>query len=127
MATKQPVRHKFSADEFIRMSEVGGILPEDERVELIEGEILDMAALGNRHMAAVDRLNRWFVRKLGDEAIVRIQGAVRLNDRNVPQPDLLVLRWREDFYEDASAGPGDVLLAIEVSDSTLAFDRDFKG
>src|SRR5712691_10930337 len=112
------VRHKFTADQYQRMGEVG-ILCEDDRVELIEGEILEMAAIGNRHNAAVDRLLRWFDRRVADNAIVRVQGSVRLNPSTEPEPDVVLLRWREDFYETSRAGPGDILLMIEVADSSL--------
>ena len=117
--------HKFTADEYQRMGEVG-ILCEDDRVELIEGEIVDMAAIGNRHQAAVDRLNKLFVQLAGNEAIVRVQGSVRLNERNEPQPDLVILRPRDDFYVSQFAGPADTFLVIEVADTTLAYDRDVK-
>jgi len=107
------------------MGEVG-ILCEDDRVELIEGEIVDMAAIGNRHQAAVDHLTKLFVQLAGDAAIVRVQGSVRLNERNEPQPDLVILRPRDDFYVSQSASPADTFLVIEVADTTLAYDRDVK-
>src|SRR5438034_1622223 len=118
-------RRLFTVDDYHRMTDAG-ILLEDDRVELIEGELIEMAAIGNRHNAAVDRLTELFVERLQRRAIVRVQGSVRLNDRNEPQPDLVILRRRPDFYENAPAGPGDALLVIEVADSSLDFDLEIK-
>jgi Uma2 family endonuclease len=118
-------RRLFNVDDYHRMAEAG-ILLEDDRVELIEGELIEMAAIGNRHNAAVDRLTELFVERLQRRAIVRVQGSVRLNERNEPQPDLVILRRRDDFYENAPAGPGDTLLVVEVADSSLDFDREIK-
>jgi len=104
-----------------------GILRAEDRVELIvEGEIVDLAPIGKGHHSAVDRLNELLVRRLAGKGIVRVQGSVRLNDRNEPQPDLVVLRRRDDFYKTTFAGPDDTLLVIEVADTSLAFDRDVK-
>ena len=118
-------RWQFTVDDYHRMTEAG-ILLEDDRVELIEGELIKMSAIGNRHNAAVDRLNELFVERLQHRGIVRVQGSVRLNERNEPQPDLVILRRRPDFYERATAGPDDIFLVVEVADSSLDFDRDIK-
>src|SRR5437867_3219591 len=99
--------HKFTADQYLKMGELG-VLPK-RGVELIEGEILDMAPIGDRHNASVDRLVRWFVQRIGDHAIVRAQGSIRLNIRTQPQPDLALLAWRDDFYADGGVSPADVL------------------
>jgi len=119
------IKHTFTVTDYHRMAEAG-ILRAEDRVELIEGEIVDMAPIGNRHHSAVDRLNELFVQKLAGKAIVRVQGSVRLNDRNEPRPDLVILRRRDDFYATTFAGPADTLLLIEVADTSLAFDRDVK-
>ncbi len=103
-----------------------GILAPDARVELIEGEIVDMAPLGRRHMSCVDRLTHDFVTTLGERAIVRIQGALRLSDHSEPEPDLVVLRPRADYYAGEDAGPEDTLLVIEVADSSERYDRQVK-
>jgi Uma2 family endonuclease len=113
----------FTVEEYHRMGEAG-ILHEDDRVELVGGEILEMAAIGSRHLACVNGLNRLLVGVVGDEAIVSVQNPVRLDGRGEPQPDLAVLKGRD--YTDALPGPEDVLLVIEVSDTTLRYDRDFK-
>lgn len=102
-----------------------GILREDERVELIEGEILEMAAAGSRHAAGVKRLNRLFSR-LGDRAVVSVQDPLQLSETSVPEPDLVLLRPRPDFYASGHPTPGDVFLVVEVSDTSLAYDRDVK-
>jgi len=104
-----------------------GLLAPDDRVELIEGEIIDMAAIGSRHAACVKRLAKLFMTRLGERAVVGVQDPVRLSDLSEPQPDLAVLRDRSDFYASAHPGPGDVLLVVEVADTTLAWDRNVKG
>jgi Uma2 family endonuclease len=118
-------RHRFSADEYHRMAETG-ILGPEQRVELIEGEIVDMAPIGPRHMASLDRLNRFFVSGLGERAIVRVGGSIRLPLDSEPEPDLVVLRPRDDFYVRTFAGPEDVLLVIEVADTSERYDRQVK-
>jgi Uma2 family endonuclease len=116
---------RFTVNEYYRMAEVG-ILSPDERVELIEGEIVDMAPIGSRHAACVDRLNRDFVPALGDRAIVRVQGPLRLHDYSEPEPDLVILRPRDDFYAEETPGPADALLVIEVADTSERYDRQVK-
>jgi len=116
---------RFTVDEYYRMAE-SGILREEERVELIEGEIVRMAAIGSRHAACVDRLTSLFVRGIGDRFQVRVQNPVRLSDRTEFEPDLAVLRLRPDGYAGGHPGPADVLLVIEVADSSLDKDREIK-
>jgi len=115
--------HPFTVDDYHRMAETG-ILCKDDRVELLEGQIVAMSPIGNVHQACVDRLNRLFIKACGDEAIVRIQGSVVLNDRTQPQPDVALLRPRESFYADGAPGPGDILLLVEVCDSSV--DKDLR-
>ena len=120
-----PTRHRFSIDDLERMVR-SGILLEDARVELIEGELYDMNPIGWAHQAVVDRMTAFFVRSLDDRAIVRTQGPIRLSERTLPQPDLALLRPRPDYYRHTGPTPADVLLLVEVSDTTLAYDRDVK-
>jgi Uma2 family endonuclease len=120
-----PRKHRITVDEYYRMAEVGLLAP-DARVELIEGEIIDMAPIGTDHGGVVDVLNRLFIRALGDQAIVRTQGAILLDQRSMPQPDLAVLAPGKDDYRSAHPMPADVWLVIEVSDSTLRYDRNVK-
>jgi hypothetical protein len=116
---------RFTADEYQRMGQVG-ILSREDRVELIDGEILAMSPIGTRHSATVDRATKVFAGRVGERAIVRIQGATRLDLYTEAQPDVLLLRPRADFYVSAHPGPSDVLLVVEVADSSLAYDRDVK-
>lgn len=123
--TVPATRHRFTVAEYQKMGEAG-ILTEDDRVELIEGDLIDMTPIGTRHLACVDRLNHLFTRFLGEKAIVRVQGSIRLSEHSEPQPDLALLRYRPDFYESVHAGPGDILLLVEVADTSTEYDRDVK-
>lgn len=119
-------RWRFTVDEFEQMVKAG-ILHEDDRVELIHGEVVRMSPIGPRHVAAVNRcvtaLAGFVARR---SAILSVQNPIRLGDHSQPQPDVTLLRWRDDSYEDRLPGPGDVVLVIEVADSSRAFDRDVK-
>jgi len=121
----QLIRHRFTADEYHQMAETG-VLRDDDRVELIEGEIVDMTPIGPRHIAVVNRLTQALVRACGDRAIVQIQASIRLGPHSEPQPDVVLLRPRPDFYETAVPGPESVLLLIEVADTSLPYDRTVK-
>ena len=125
MATPLPAPHRFTVDEYHRMADTG-LLEPDARVELIEGEVFDVPPIGPPHASVVDRLNRLLVLGLGESAIVRVQGPVRLSDVSEPQPDLTVLAARPDFYALATPRPEHVLLAVEVSASSLRFDTQVK-
>ncbi len=103
-----------------------GILHEDDRVELIEGEIVQMTAIGSRHAACVARLTTVLTRGVGDRAIVNPQNPLRLSQLSEPQPDVTLLRPRADYYAQSHPGPGDVLLLVEVSDASLPYDRGVK-
>lgn len=103
-----------------------GILVEADRVELIDGEVVQMAPIGPGHQYAVDRLNRFLVQALGERAIVRVGGSFLLNTASEPEPDLQLLRPSVDGYAATLPGPRDVLLAIEVADSSLRYDREVK-
>lgn len=121
----QPMRHRFTADEYERMG-AAGLFGEDDRVELIEGEIVEMTPIGSRHAACVDRLTRLFATAVAERAIVRVQNPIRLGVRSEPQPDLALLSPRDDFYARSHPSPAEVLLVVEVSDTTAAWDRDVK-
>lgn len=118
-------KRRFTVDEYHRMAETG-ILRPDERVELIEGEIVKMAAIGSRHAACVTRLDQLLTRAVGDHALVRVQNPVRLSDLSEPEPDLAIVRPRADFYASAHPGPADTLLVVEVAETTVGFDREEK-
>ena len=119
-------RHKLNVDDYCRMAEAG-ILGEGDRVELIDGELIDMAPIGQGHVAIVNRVTRALVLACGDRAIVSPQNPVRLDRLNEPRPDFAVFRPRADFYGAGDRpGPADVLLLIEVADSSVPFDRAVK-
>lgn len=120
-----PRRHRVTVHDYHRMAEAGVLAP-DARVELIEGEIIDMAPTGKDHQSIVDQLNRMLVRAVGDDAIVRVQGSIRLGEWSEPEPDVVLLQPRPDFYRARFAFGTDCLLVIEVSDTTLSYDRDKK-
>lgn len=117
-------KHLFTAEQYERMIETG-ILTKYDRVELIEGEIVEMSPIGPRHAACVSRLNAFF-QQFSRDTIVGVQSPVRLGDSSEPQPDIALLKWRDDFYGHALPTPADVLLLVEVSDATLKFDRQVK-
>lgn len=127
-ALDQPVhmlRHRITVDGYHRMAEAG-ILAPDARVELIDGEVIDMAPMKSRHAAAVRLLDRRLTLAVGDAAIVSCQLPLRLSDSSEPEPDLMLLRPRADFYAAQHPGPGDVLLLVEVADTSLDYDRRVK-
>ena len=102
-----------------------GILREDDRVELLEGEILEMAPIGSEHAACVARLTALFA-QVHAKAIVWVQNPIRLSERSEPQPDLALLRPRPDFYAQTHPGSADVLLVVEVAETSVEVDRDVK-
>jgi Uma2 family endonuclease len=118
-------RRLFSREEYHRMAEVGILKPTD-RVELIRGEIVEMSPIGRRHVAFVNNLNALLVTRLAGRAIVSIQNPVALADDTEPQPDLALFRRRAVPYKDAEATGEDVLLLIEVAESSLGYDRSIK-
>ena len=118
-------KHPLSVAEYERMAEAG-VFADGARIELIEGELFDMAPIGPDHQGITDLLNERFVLALRGAAIVRVQGPIVLGDLSAPEPDLALLRRRANFYTDAHPRARDVLLAIEVADSSLAHDRDVK-
>ena len=118
-------RRRFTADEYYRMAEAG-VLRADDRVELVDGEIIEMTPIGSRHAACVDRLTVLVQRCAEGRGTLRVQGPIRLDAHSEPEPDLAVLRPRADFYASAHPGPGDVLLVVEVADASLRYDREIK-
>jgi len=120
-----PSRRRFTVVEYYAMAEAG-ILAPDERVELLYGDVIVMPPIGNWHASNVDLFTNTFPAQLHGRAVVRVQNPVRLDDNSQPQPDVMLLSWRDDFYRDGHPGPADVLLLIEVSDSSVDFDRNEK-
>jgi Uma2 family endonuclease len=118
----QPAHYRFTREDFHRMAETG-ILAEDARVELIDGEIFEMSPIGRRHKACVDRVSELFFAGVQQRAIVRVQSSVALAERVEPQPDIALLRRAPDYYAAVDETVDDILLLIEVADSSEGYDR----
>ena len=119
-------RRLLTVEDFNRMIEVG-IFGEEERIELINGELIRMAPIGDGHGGQVNRLNRTLGKSVGDLALMSVQNPVELPNWGKPQPDIMVLRPRADDYSRSTPSAADVLLLIEVTDTSLVHDRDVKG
>lgn len=117
-------RRLWTVEEYHEMVEAG-ILQEDDRLELMEGEVITMSPVGVRHIACVNRLNDLLTAHFRGRAVVSVQNPVRLDDLSEPQPDVILMEYRDDFYASRAATAEDVLL-IEVSDSPLAYNRQIK-
>jgi Uma2 family endonuclease len=118
-------KRRFTVDEYYRMAEAG-ILSVQDRVELIDGEIVTMTPIGARHNACVNHATRALMRTAGDDAIVQSQGSVRLDRFSEPEPDVVLLRPRPDFYTARLPGAADILLIVEIADASISYDRDVK-
>ena len=120
-----PRRHRLTVSDFHRMGEAG-IFAAGDRVELIDGEVIDMSPIGALHAAIVALLTASLCRSVGSGVIVRCQNPIRLDDSSEPEPDIALLRPRADGYMSAHPGPEDVLVVIEVADTSLAYDLGVK-
>ncbi len=125
MATVETTRRRFTVADYAAMCEVG-IIGEEDRVELIHGEVRMMSPIGPTHAGIVKRLNRWLSSQVGNAAIVAVQDPVEIPEYDAPQPDLALLRPRDDFYTLSHPTGADVLLVIEVADHSLLQDRNEK-
>jgi Uma2 family endonuclease len=123
--TAQVARWQFTVEDYHRMRETG-ILSEEDRVELLDGEVCVMSPIGPFHAAIVKRLNAILNKLVSETVIVGVQDPVQLNDYSEPQPDIALLRFDASFYADHHPTPGDTLLVIEVAESSLEHDRDEK-
>lgn len=121
----QLLTRKFTVKQFHQMAEAEIFYPQ-ERLELIKGEIVKMSAIGLKHATTVNRLNNLFHQNLLGKVIVSVQNSIQLDDYSEPQPDVVLLKFREDFYAHQLPQPEDILLLIEVSDSSLKYDREVK-
>jgi Uma2 family endonuclease len=115
----------FSVDDYYKMADVG-ILKARDHTELINGEIIQVSPMGSHHAAAVTRVNNLFVRLFQDKALLRPQLPLRLNRFNEPEPDIVLLKPHPDCYSSQHPGPVDVFLVMEISVSSLRYDRDIK-
>ena len=121
----QVLRRVFSVEEFHRMADAG-VFVEDDRLELLDGEIVRMTPIGSRHAGCVDRLSESLWQRLSGEAIVRVQNPVLLSRQTELYPDIALLKRRPDFYSQSLPQPGDVLLVVEVAETTGDYDRRIK-
>jgi len=117
------VRHRWNVDAYYRMAEAG-IFDEDSRIELVDGVVVDMAPIGSTHAFALNNLTRLLYPKSMNRYLVRIQDPIHLDDYNEPQPDLVVALDRN--YSAGHPRAADILLVVEVADTTLIYDRDVK-
>jgi Uma2 family endonuclease len=115
-------RKHFTVAEYYKMAEAG-ILTEDDRVELIRGEIIEMSPIGSRHAGCVKRVAALLYRYAGQAAIVSVQDPIHLDDFSEPQPDVALLAPRSDYYSESHATPPEILLLVEVADTSIAYDR----
>jgi Uma2 family endonuclease len=118
-------RRRFTTDEFQEMVKVG-ILPEEHGWEVIDGYLVDKMSIGTKHASVVKRLNRILNRRFGENLLVSVQDPIHLNKYNEPEPDIALLVRRDDEYQTQHPLPNDILAVIEVSDSTLKYDREIK-
>lgn len=120
----QPMRLRFTVDEYYQMIELG-LLKDYEKAEIIEGELIKKMTIGDRHAAIVNFLNRFFVKNVSDDILVSIQNPVRLSDYSEPEPDVALADLRK-YDGKRHPRPSEIILIVEVSDSTLKYDRDVK-
>jgi len=123
--TVQLLTHKFTTQQYHLMHEAG-VFSQGDRLELINGEITEMSPIGRKHAVCVTRLNELFFSRLLGKVQIWSQNPIRLGNNSEPQPDLAILKRRDDFYIEALPTPADILLIIEVADSTIAYDREVK-
>ena len=120
-----PIRRRFTVAEYYAMADVG-ILEENDRIELLDGDLIVMPPIGDWHAASVNRFTNSLPPQMQGRAIVSVQNPTRLNDESEPQPDIMLLRWRDDFYGGGHPGPADVLLLVEIADTSVDYDRTAK-
>src|SRR3989442_9605230 len=118
-------QHRFSVKEYYRMAETGVLRP-DARVELLDGQIIDMSPIGPFHGGVTKRLNRFFTNLGKGQWLVAVQDPVQLDEHSEPEPDLMLLKPAPDDYTTRHPGPEAVLLLVEVADTSLAYDREEK-
>ena len=121
----QLVRHQFTVKQFHQMAE-SGILSENDRLELIRGEMIDMSPIGTRHAGCVLFLSNLLILLLGGRALINVQNPLALDETSEPQPDITLLKPRPDFYKNSHPQPEDIFLLIEVADTTVKYDREVK-
>ena len=118
-------RRPITVAEYDKMIEIG-LFKEDERVELLNGEIIEIMPKGTKHTSATSRINRFLIKLFDEKAIVRVQDPIVLDNFSEPEPDIVLAKWNENEYLDKHPTPEDIYLVMEISDTTLAYDRDDK-
>ena len=121
----QALKRLFTTEDYHRMMD-NGILSENDLVELLGGEIVEMSPIGSRHAACVNRLTEFLASRLVKRGVVSVQNPIHLSAQSEPQPDVAVLRMRSDYYAESHAEPQDVLLIVEVAETSIGLDRDVK-
>lgn len=125
-ASSSSIQHfKFSTDAYHQLVEYG-LLPAEARVELLEGEIIEMSPINSPHSGTINRLQKYLEKMLGDLYVISSQNPIQIDPFSEPQPDLAVLQWRDDFYFDKHPVPEEVIFLVEIADSTLEKDRTIK-
>lgn len=118
-------RHRWTVTSFHKLAEAG-IFTEDDRIELIDGELVKMAPIGDEHAGQVNWLSNELAYRLHQQVIVATQNPIALGEHSNPQPDITLLRWRDDYYRGKSPTPEDILLIIEIADTSVRYDREVK-
>ena len=118
-------RHFFNVDDYYKIYNAG-VFSEDDRIELIEGEIIHMTPIGSQHAACINRLTNLFAVCFKGRAIISVQNPLRLSQTSEPEPDVVILKPQDNFYAKAHPQSSDVFLAVEVADSSLPYDKDIK-
>ncbi|WP_069791675.1 Uma2 family endonuclease [Cyanobacterium sp. IPPAS B-1200] len=118
-------RKKFAIEEYHQII-TSGVLKEDYLIELINGEIFEISPVGFKHASCVKKINYLFAEKLGSKVIIGVQDPIKLNNNSEPQPDIVLLKPRKDFYANDHPTVEDIFLLIEVADSSIDYDRTFK-
>jgi Uma2 family endonuclease len=118
-------RHRFSSKDYHQMIEVG-ILGEDDRVELIDGEIVAMAAIGSRHSGSTNKSNTFFSSKLSERALISVQNPIALEDGTEPEPDIALLQRTDHFYAAQHPTPADIFFILEIADTSFLYDKEVK-
>ena len=124
-AAAVPTRRRFTVAEYYALADAG-ILSENDRVELLDGDLIVMPPIGDWHAGGVKFFNNTMLPQLRGRAMIAVQDPVRLDEHSEPQPDVMLLLWRDDFYRSGHPRPTDVLLLIEVADTTLDYDQKRK-
>lgn len=120
----QVTKRLITVEEYHKMGEVG--ILKEKGLELINGEIIEMSPIGSKHGAIVDRINNILPPQIAGKAILRIQNPIILSDLSEPEPDISIVKWRDDFYDAELPHAKDTLLVIEIADSSIVYDRKYK-